>query len=295
MFFERRLKEGVRPLDVGDGDGEEGCVLVSPADGTVLHFGTVQGSRVEQVKGITYSLDALLGVELAEADPETRAQKIAIAVANAEKGMQVVDHEEFANVNGIEYSLEQLLGGGSSSSGSGTSTPSTSIDDQDRPVPKKFGSQTDASIPPREKDRKLEETMEHDRGVAAQIGGEEVKRAGLRRSNSDSSSSISSTSTAVDPLPGQTAEDGKEGLKNRRRPRRSATSSDSVKPGNALYFMVIYLAPGDYHRFHSPTAWVVERRRHFVGEYLSSTYTAYTELYANTLYRRTILSLPIHG
>lgn len=38
-----------------------------------------------------------------------------------------------------------------------------------------------------------------------------------------------------------------------------------VKEGNALYFCVIYLSPGDYHRFHSPTNWVVEKRRHFAG------------------------------
>jgi phosphatidylserine decarboxylase len=35
---------------------------VSPADGTVLHFGEINGERVEQVKGMTYSLNALLGV-----------------------------------------------------------------------------------------------------------------------------------------------------------------------------------------------------------------------------------------
>jgi len=32
-----------------------------------------------------------------------------------------------------------------------------------------------------------------------------------------------------------------------------------------LYHCVIYLAPGDYHRIHSPLDWVVKRRRHFPG------------------------------
>ncbi|RKO97137.1 hypothetical protein CXG81DRAFT_12693 [Caulochytrium protostelioides] len=42
-----------------------------------------------------------------------------------------------------------------------------------------------------------------------------------------------------------------------------------VSPGSKLYFAVVYLAPGDYHRFHSPTDWVVEQRRHFAGELFS--------------------------
>ena len=31
----------------------------------------------------------------------------------------------------------------------------------------------------------------------------------------------------------------------------------------------MYLAPGDYHCFHSPTNWSIEQRRHFSGKLLS--------------------------
>lgn len=41
------------------------------------------------------------------------------------------------------------------------------------------------------------------------------------------------------------------------------------KEGTSLYHCIIYLAPGDYHRFHSPTSWKPEIRRHFHGELLS--------------------------
>ena len=40
-------------------------------------------------------------------------------------------------------------------------------------------------------------------------------------------------------------------------------------PKNRLYHCVIYLAPGDYHRFHSPTDWTIFYRRHFPGELFS--------------------------
>jgi len=38
---------------------------------------------------------------------------------------------------------------------------------------------------------------------------------------------------------------------------------------HALYYSVIYLAPGDYHRFHSPTEWQISWRRHYIGHLFS--------------------------
>ncbi len=42
----------------------------------------------------------------------------------------------------------------------------------------------------------------------------------------------------------------------------------AVKPGNALYSAVLYLSPGDYHRFHSPTEWTATARTHIAGQLL---------------------------
>lgn len=41
------------------------------------------------------------------------------------------------------------------------------------------------------------------------------------------------------------------------------------KENNELYHCIIYLAPGDYHRFHSPANWFVDFRKHFPGRLLS--------------------------
>ncbi|CAM9258710.1 unnamed protein product, partial [Lampetra fluviatilis] len=38
-----------------------------------------------------------------------------------------------------------------------------------------------------------------------------------------------------------------------------------VSAGHVLFHVVVYLAPGDYHRFHSPARWTLQHRRHFPG------------------------------
>ena len=40
-------------------------------------------------------------------------------------------------------------------------------------------------------------------------------------------------------------------------------------PRNEMYQIVIYLAPGDYHRFHSPGEFLVKSRRYFPGDLFS--------------------------
>ena len=57
-FFTRRLRAGARPVSA------EADVVVSPCDSEVLSIGTVpEDGRIEQVKGRTYALAALLGSE----------------------------------------------------------------------------------------------------------------------------------------------------------------------------------------------------------------------------------------
>uniref|UniRef100_A0A803L5G4 phosphatidylserine decarboxylase n=1 Tax=Chenopodium quinoa TaxID=63459 RepID=A0A803L5G4_CHEQI len=57
-FFARRLREGCRPID-----SDSQC-LISPVDGIVVRFGELKepGAMIEQVKGFSYSVSALLGL-----------------------------------------------------------------------------------------------------------------------------------------------------------------------------------------------------------------------------------------
>jgi phosphatidylserine decarboxylase len=203
-FFYRKLKPTARPIAPS--------ILVSPADGTILHFGSIKDHRIiEQVKGMTYSLDALLGVSSGSSSPTSEE----IHFPNRDHA--TVDDTEFANVNGIQYTLDDLLG-----------HPEQKVDQSSQTADNK-----DASI----------------------------------STDSESTTGINLTESVNVALDA--------GI----RPILSRTLSESaikkVREGHELYFAVIYLAPGDYHRYHSPTAWVVEKRRHFAGElYSVSPYIA---------------------
>jgi len=191
-FFYRTLKPGLRPLDPDHNS------LLSPADGRVLQFGQLEGGDIEQVKGMTYTIDALLGQN--SPTPSISSQSSTDEKPrHSEKTLKgdeelVKKDEEFARLNGISYTLPDLLSGAKKSS--------------------KLNKPKDESVTP---------------------------------------SPVSVSEVRAELALGE-------------KPWYDVLSSDKL---NKLYYCVIYLAPGDYHRFHSPTNWVVESRRHFAGELFS--------------------------
>ncbi|KAK0674055.1 phosphatidylserine decarboxylase-domain-containing protein [Cercophora samala] len=217
-FFYRTLKPGARPLDPNP------HALLSPADGRVLQYGQIEGGDIEQVKGMTYTIDALLGQNSPSpslSSSQASLEKLIKPAAQRElEGDEelVKRDEEFASVNGISYTLPDLLSGNKKKRKSDS-----------------FNQPKDESVTP-------------------------------------SATSVSEVRAELE--------------------KGEKAWYDYLTPGSrhVLYYAVIYLAPGDYHRFHSPTNWVVERRRHFAGElYSVSPYLQRTMPGLFTLNERVVL------
>ncbi|KAI8445612.1 phosphatidylserine decarboxylase-domain-containing protein [Phakopsora pachyrhizi] len=181
-FFLRRLRPEVRPID-------EHSILVSPSDGRVVNFGMIEGRRVASVKGMS-----------AIGDPKRRSSLSSSKTLDQKNRSNdqesLVSDSEFANINDISYSVDQLVG-------SQTQSDSRSL--------RKYDS----------------------------------SRSGLTL---PSDSGTQQSKVMTDFVEGELE----------RLPREK----------HKMFFFVVYLAPGDYHRFHSPTDWLVERRRHFPGKSL---------------------------
>ncbi|XP_062814549.1 phosphatidylserine decarboxylase proenzyme, mitochondrial isoform X2 [Anolis carolinensis] len=152
-FFARRLKPHARPLHAAHPASASASAQVSPSDGRILSFGRVRNCEVEQVKGVTYSLEDFLG-----------------------------------------------------------------------PLPH-------THLPP---------------------------RAPPPHHHTPSGPASSSCSSSSSSGPAPSASD-------------SASFQQRLVSGEGrdLFHCVIYLAPGDYHGFHSPTDWRVALRRHFPGSLMS--------------------------
>jgi phosphatidylserine decarboxylase len=228
-FFYRELKPGIRPLDPNPN------AVLSPADAKVLQFGTIENGEVEQVKGMTYSVDALLG-RIAPQSPNPQAPsnifapsslKDKDAQSKADTSEDISADEEFANMNGISYTLPGLFSGGSSASSPSSQTKSSTHHLEDAST--QSAPSSEAAV----------------------------------------SADLASTQSQQQPWWSPFSQ-----------PTRSSS----------LYYAVVYLAPGDYHRFHSPVSWVCTTRRHFAGElYSVSPYVQRTLPGLFTLNERVVL------
>lgn len=188
-FFYRKLRPGVRPLADTD--------LVSPSDGKVLKFGVIENGEIEQVKGMTYSVDSLLGLSAKSLAAPTHSLEFDY---DASHESVVKRDEEFAKLNGISYSVDDIIGGESADT------------------------------------YNLNQLEYKDKGDGTAKGAKPSMQKGL------------SVAQNLEPSPLERL---------------------NLSNHNNLYFAVIYLAPGDYHRYHSPTNWVTTLRRHFIGELFS--------------------------
>lgn len=188
----------------------------------MLQYGKIEGGDIEQVKGMTYTIDALLGKNTPPSSIASGSSGSNADVTqpqrkeSASDGDLVKQEEEFAQVNGISYTLPDLLTG---------------------------------STDPRKRRNSIK-----DQSTEAAPGAVSEVRADLALGE---------------------------------KPWYDLLSTDKT---TSLYYAVVYLAPGDYHRFHSPANWVVERRRHFAGElYSVSPYLQRTMPGLFTLNERVVL------
>ncbi len=190
-FFYREIRPETRPIDPA-------ALLVSPSDGTVLNFGKVnQDGTIDQVKGMTYKLEALLG----EAESQKISHSKSVKFSN---DINTTNHTHPSSLDDIESNFLSHLQ-------NNTNKDCTASG---------FSSSTQQSLVNFEQDG--EKSVFH-----------------------PSTAKVLKATTAL-----------------------AATPSSSLGETD-LFYTVIYLAPGDYHRFHSPVTWVSTLRRHFVGELYS--------------------------
>lgn len=244
-FFYRTLKPGVRPLDPTP------HALLSPADGKVVQFGIIQDGEVEQVKGVTYSLDSLLGDDhqSPESNVSTSSKSPQPSADRHRRGdeEEIRADEEFARVNGISYTLPSLFSG------------------------------NEASTPYRKNWRGKQKTKPEYRH----------REGGLDPAKDPAAASLDSSDQSTTPRASSEREVAEDLARDEHHWWEPAESSPSPR---ALYYCVVYLAPGDYHRFHSPVSWVVSSRRHFAGElYSVSPYLVRTLPGLFTLNERVVL------
>ncbi|EPY51422.1 phosphatidylserine decarboxylase Psd2 [Schizosaccharomyces cryophilus OY26] len=254
-FFCRELRPEVRPVDPDS-------LVVSPVDGRIVCQGVVDNNYIEHVKGLSYSLEALLG-GVSTVDPAIVDFRQDITSSLLKK------HKEFAS----NYSIPPYHDRCShfrNDNGLSTKDPLTGSDTQSQ-----------------------SETWNNNNSTRDSYYDNCCPFNAFQDVTSDTSSVLSDASdistdsfyTSImeddDDVPLDDSNGTTHPILDNGKPNwdvwvqeADVVDIDSlpwrnIQPNNLLFYSVIYLAPGDYHRFHSPADWVIESRRHFSGELFS--------------------------
>lgn len=202
-FFYRKIKPETRPID-------NTCDLTSPCDGKILKLGIVnENGEIEQVKGMTYSIDALLGTHEASIHKKLAVPTFEIDYTSSN------DDDDYSNGKDLEF---------------------LKLHKNSKDI-----------------DPKINKVKENKLISFENEGDVSLQKSPISRIIKISNDLLPDNSTDINDI------NDINNIKN----------SISSNKNTELFYAVIYLAPGDYHRFHSPTNWVSCLRRHFVGELFS--------------------------
>eukprot|EP01055_Gregarina_sp_Pseudo9_P005536 Gregarina_sp_Pseudo_9__5535@NODE_729_length_2308_cov_11_174967_g685_i0_p1_GENE_NODE_729_length_2308_cov_11_174967_g685_i0NODE_729_length_2308_cov_11_174967_g685_i0_p1_ORF_typecomplete_len519_score64_97PS_Dcarbxylase/PF02666_15/7_5e55_NODE_729_length_2308_cov_11_174967_g685_i06912247 len=242
-FFSRRLKPSARPVE-----SMAPCDLVSPCDGTLAHYERIETpSEIEwltQLKGAKYKVSKFLGRHLESQSVENLE---GLCVSRFEAPVRYCPVCNFPQIlEGIPFGA----------------LPHWSSSSRQCRMSGVTATTTDKIVISSPEEAPLKDYIE--------------QQSTASHSTRDH---ISATTFTSSPLPSSTPAT----LPVQRRPSSvisddaPAPSLDPLTPGGGeedspdtapvvWHYFVIYLAPSDYHHFHSPTELTFYRRRHFAGE-----------------------------
>ncbi|EPX73773.1 phosphatidylserine decarboxylase Psd2 [Schizosaccharomyces octosporus yFS286] len=252
-FFCRELRPEARPVDPDSS-------VVSPVDGRIVCQGVVDNNYIQHVKGLSYSLEALLG-GVSTVDP-------AIVDFGQDVTTNLVKkHNEFASKYSIPPSYDGCSHFPRNGNGSSARDPLAYCDMQSQngncnQANSVYAPYYDNCCP----FYAFQDMTSDTNSDASDMSTDSYYTSVMEgESDSDLDNPVSETHPMLD-----------DGMPNWDVWVQEADVVDidslpwrNIQPNNLLFYSVIYLAPGDYHRFHSPADWVIESRRHFSGELFS--------------------------
>merc|ERR1712142_635715 len=218
-----------------------GAPLTSPADGKIVRSGLVQNAKLEQIKGVTYSLSDFLGgicwktksqlTPSAEetSAPSTTSSSLLPLSSSSPYGFEGHENEVILLARNEEEEEEER----------------ENISNQNPDVQK---------IIVKEEDKRSVATTSPSTSSLASVASSSASSS-TSLVSAKMTLSVPASSTAAFPLDFDAQYQ-----------RQICVNDPST---HKLHHLVVYLAPGDYHRFHSPADWTVTFRRHFPGDLFS--------------------------